>query len=67
MKRHFLRFWRGCRAFLASEDGPTAVEYGVLMALILAAAIAAITLFGEKAADVFNNVSDALPEAPGDS
>jgi Flp pilus assembly pilin Flp len=43
------------------------VEYGVLMALILAAAIAAITLFGEKAADVFNNVSDALPEAPGDS
>jgi len=35
-------------AFLKSEDGPTAVEYAVMVALIIVVAIGAVTLLGQK-------------------
>ncbi len=41
---------RWIRHFMASEDGPTAVEYAVLLALILMAIIGAIGAVGPKPA-----------------
>ena len=43
--------------FLAREDGPTAVEYAVMLALIVVVCITAITTLGSNANQVFNNVS----------
>jgi pilus assembly protein Flp/PilA len=47
--------------FLRAEDGPTAVEYAVMLALIVVVCIAAITTMGTNAEAVFSNV--ALNEA----
>jgi len=45
------------KRFLQAEDGPTAVEYAVMLALIVVVCIAAITTLGTAANDVFSNVS----------
>lgn len=50
------------RAFLVSEDGPTATEYAVMLALIIIVALAAITLLGTKVQGIFTNVESALPD-----
>ncbi len=47
--------------FLVSEDGPTATEYAVMLALIIIVALAAITLLGNKVNTIFSNVESALP------
>jgi pilus assembly protein Flp/PilA len=44
-------------AFLKKEDGPTAVEYAVMLALIIVVCIAAITTLGTNANSTFGNVS----------
>ncbi len=43
--------------FLKAEDGPTAVEYAVMLALIITVCIAAIVTVGENANGVFANGS----------
>ena len=43
--------------FLKKEDGPTAVEYAVMLALIIVVCIAAITTLGSNANNTFGNVS----------
>ena len=48
------------RDFLVSEDGPTATEYAVMLALIIIVALAAITLLGTKVSTIFTDVKDAL-------
>jgi pilus assembly protein Flp/PilA len=45
------------KQFLASEDGPTAVEYAVMLALIIVVCIAAISTLGSNASNTFSNVS----------
>jgi pilus assembly protein Flp/PilA len=45
------------RRFLVSEDGPTAVEYAVMLALIVIVCLTAITAVGSKAATTFSNVA----------
>ena len=48
--------------FLKKEDGPTAVEYAVMLALIIVVCIAAITTLGSNANNTFSNVAgSALP------
>ncbi len=42
--------------FLKAEDGPTAVEYAVMLALIIVVCIAAITTLGQNASSTFSNV-----------
>jgi pilus assembly protein Flp/PilA len=42
--------------FLKREDGPTAVEYAVMLALIIVVCIAAITALGSNASNTFNYV-----------
>ena len=47
--------------FLKREDGPTAVEYAVMLALIIVVCIGAITTLGQKANTTFNTIDNALP------
>ena len=42
--------------FLKAEDGPTAVEYAVMLALIIVVCIAAISALGSNASNTFNYV-----------
>ena len=51
--------------FLVSEDGPTAVEYAVMLALIIIVCLTAITSVGTNASAVFQNVSTSLSSASG--
>ncbi len=61
-----MRYWFDSAArFLKSEDGPTAVEYAVMLALIVVVCIAAITALGTSASKTFANV--ALNAAAGGS
>jgi len=49
------------RQFLVSEDGPTAVEYAVMLALIIVVCLAAIQAIGTNANATFNSVASQLP------
>ena len=50
--------------FLKKEDGPTAVEYAVMLALIIVVCIAAITALGSNASQTFSYVgSNVKPTA----
>ena len=44
-------------SFLKNEDGPTAVEYAVMLALIIVVCIAAITTLGTNANNTFSFVA----------
>ena len=46
--------------FLKREDGPTAVEYAVMLALIIVVCIAAITTLGSNANSTFSFVGSAI-------
>ena len=46
--------------FLKREDGPTAVEYAVMLALIIVVCITAITAIGTQANKTFQNIADNL-------
>jgi pilus assembly protein Flp/PilA len=46
--------------FLQREDGPTAVEYAVMLALIIVVCIAAITTLGSNANKTFNTVASTI-------
>ena len=43
--------------FLKADDGPTAVEYAVMLALIIVVCIGAITTLGGQASGTFSNVA----------
>lgn len=46
--------------FLKSEDGPTAVEYAVMVALIIVVSITAITTLGAKVSSTFSGAAAAI-------
>jgi pilus assembly protein Flp/PilA len=46
--------------FLVSEDGPTAVEYAVMLALIVIVCLTAIGSIGTSAKNTFNSVAGSL-------
>jgi len=48
-------------SFLKKEDGPTAVEYAVMLALIIVVCIGAITTLGTRANNTFLTIDSALP------
>jgi len=50
------------KRFLQSEDGPTATEYPVMLALIIIVALTAISTLGEKVQSIFTNVEGSLPD-----
>lgn len=51
------------QAFVADEDGVTAIEYGLIAALIGVAMAGAATLLGDQIELTFNNVKDKLVTA----
>ncbi len=51
--------------FLISEDGPTATEYAVMLALIIVVALGAISVLGTKVSTVFSNVHTSMTAAGG--
>jgi pilus assembly protein Flp/PilA len=46
--------------FLKAEDGPTAVEYAVMLALIIVVCITAITTLGSNASNTFSYVGGKI-------
>jgi pilus assembly protein Flp/PilA len=53
-------FAQRVRQFLFSEDGPTAVEYAVMLALIIIVCLTAIGTVGTKTSATFNKVAGKL-------
>ena len=51
------KWYQQLQHFLRAEDGPTAVEYAVMLALIIVVCITAITALGTSANRVFSNVA----------
>jgi len=54
------RTLRGIASFLKNEDGPTAVEYAVMLALIIVVCITAITTLGSNANNTFSSVGKTI-------
>jgi pilus assembly protein Flp/PilA len=54
------KFVRKVVEFLRREDGPTAVEYAVMLALIIVVCIAAITALGSNANQTFTTVGNTV-------
>ncbi len=58
-----LKFLKSVRHLLTSEDGPTAVEYAVMLALIVIVCLTAISTIGTNANATFNKVGTTLASA----
>src|SRR5713101_8973169 len=50
--------------FLKAEDGPTAVEYAVMLALIIVVCLVAITALGTSANATFGTVGTKIADRP---
>jgi pilus assembly protein Flp/PilA len=56
-----LRSWyASCARFAVQEDGPTAVEYAILLALIIVVCFAAISTLGSNVDETMEQVSPVL-------
>lgn len=55
-----LATWFTARLNVKSERGATAVEYGLMVALIAAVIIAAVALLGNNAKDTFQCTADSV-------
>lgn len=60
MLKFFIMFDQKIDQLRKSEKGATAIEYGLIAALISVAAIAAMTTLGESLSTMFNAVSSEL-------
>ena len=48
------------KSFIADESGATAIEYGLIAALIAVAIIGGATALGQKVADNFNDIAAVM-------
>lgn len=48
--------------FLVDESGPTAVEYAVMLALVIVVVVGAVTLIGGKVSSIFTNLDAGVPD-----
>ena len=53
----------GATRFLRDEDGPSAVEYAVMLALIVMACVGTVQYIGQRAWWVSNVIIDAVDDA----
>jgi pilus assembly protein Flp/PilA len=60
MRQTMNKFGTALVNFLKDESGPTAVEYAVMLALIIVVCIAAITVLGKNANNTFTFVGNAI-------
>lgn len=58
-----MRIVQSIRRFVRDEEGVTAIEYGLIAALIAVAIILSVTAVGTSLQNVFKAVSDALTAA----
>ena len=54
------KFSQSVKSFLCDESGPTAVEYAVMLALIVVVCITAITALGTSANNTFTKVGTTI-------
>ncbi len=59
-----LRFSKSIRRFFRNEEGPTAVEYAVMLALIVVVCLTAIRAVGANAKNTFDNTKASMDAAP---
>ena len=59
----FARLGHSIVDFLIKDEGPTAVEYAVMLALIIVVCIVAITTLGSNANQTFTTVGNAVGTA----
>ncbi|MCB9853381.1 MAG: Flp family type IVb pilin [Phycisphaerales bacterium] len=50
------------KSFIRDEEGATATEYAVMLALIIVISLAAISALGTKVSDIFVDVEAAMPD-----
>jgi pilus assembly protein Flp/PilA len=55
------KFIAAAKQFVRDEEGATAVEYALMVALIAVVIIGAVQLLGQKAAETFDEVEKAMP------
>lgn len=55
------KFLNGLKAFIRDEEGATATEYAVMLALIIVIALGAISALGTKVSDTFADIEAAMP------
>jgi pilus assembly protein Flp/PilA len=55
------------RKYFADESGATAIEYGLIAALVSVAAIVALTALGTELSDIFDEVKTTLENAQSGS
>jgi pilus assembly protein Flp/PilA len=53
-------FIKRVRGFIKSEDGPTAVEYAVMVALIAVAIIVSVRALGTSLSGTFNGIGTTI-------
>jgi pilus assembly protein Flp/PilA len=58
-----MSFVKTCKTFLSDEDGATAIEYGLIAALVSVAAIAALEAMGGSLTAIFGVVDTELQNA----
>jgi pilus assembly protein Flp/PilA len=54
------KFGQALMDFLKGEDGPTAVEYAVMLALIIVVCVSAVTALGSKSINTFRYVGEVV-------
>ena len=52
---------RAIKGLILDEDGPTTTEYAVILALIIAVCMAAVSGIGETVSNIFTNLDSSLP------
>jgi pilus assembly protein Flp/PilA len=57
--------WAGIRKFFVEEEGATATEYAVMLALIILIALGAIIFLGNQVQSGFSTVASAISSASG--
>ncbi len=55
-----MKFVKQCQRFLSSEEGPTAVEYAVMLALIVIVCLASIRTIGTNASTTFTRAANSI-------
>lgn len=55
-----IRIWQKTKRFLASEDGPTAVEYAVMLALIVGVCLASVHALATATGASFDKSAAAI-------
>ena len=54
-------FVSAVRTFIADEEGVTALEYGMIAALIAGVIVLAVSALGTEVSNTFNKIANAMP------